>query len=128
MSPTGSVLGLWRRWREQRRVQQRAEALVRQTLSAAEYAQLGRDGFLQVASRRRPGRVYRIPAGGVSPVASLEPDGRVVYLCLQPADGVPGEELVLVHKLLLEADEDDYRRRANRVGRAMGRGIGRRLL
>jgi hypothetical protein len=119
--------GLWRRWTAQREVRRRARALVRQVLSEREYAELRREGFVQVASRAHPGRTYRIPAGG-SPVAALEPDGRVVYLCLQPAEPIPREEIVVVQKLLLEGAEDEYWRRANRVGRALGRGFGRRLL
>jgi hypothetical protein len=118
---------LWRRWTARREVKRRAQALVRQVLSEREYAELRREGFLQVASQAHPGRTYRIPAGG-SPVAALEPDGRVVYLCLQPAEPIPREEIVVVQKLLLEGAEEEYWRRANRVGRALGRGFGRRLL
>jgi hypothetical protein len=117
----------WRRWTARRQVRRRAQALVRRVLSEREYAELRREGFLQVASQAHPGRTYRIPAGG-SPVAALEPDGQVVYLCLQPAEPIPREELVIVQKLLLEGAEDEYWRRANRVGRALGRGFGRRLL
>jgi hypothetical protein len=105
----------------------RAEALVRRVLSDAERAQLRRDGFLEIRSGLVAGRRYRIPRRG-SPVASLEPDGRVVYLCLQPSTPVAESELIVVHKLLLEGAEADYWQRANRVGRAMGRGFGRRLL
>ena len=108
-------------------MRRRADALVEGVLSPDELAQLRRDGFLEVRSRSRPGRTYRIPSGG-SPVAALEPDGRVVYLCLQPAEPIPRQELVVVQKLLLEGAEDDYWRRANRVGRALGGGFGRRLL
>ena len=117
----------WRRRLAERRARRHAEDLVRQVLSDGEYAQLRREGFLEVRSRRVPGRAYRIPAGG-SPVAALEPDGRLVYLCLQPALPVPPQELVLIQKLLLEGDEDAFWQRANRVGRALGRGFGRRLL
>jgi hypothetical protein len=117
----------WRRRLAERRARRQAEDLVRHVLSDAEYAQLRREGFIEVRSRRVPGRGYRIPAGG-SPVAALEPDGRLVYLCLQPALPVPPQELVLIQKLLLEGDEDEFWQRANRVGRALGRGFGRRLL
>jgi hypothetical protein len=96
-------------------------------LSDAEYAELRKQGFVEVASQLVGGRKYRIPANG-SPVAVLEPNGRVVYLCLQPESPIPRKELVVVHKLLLEADEAGYWQRANRVGRAMGRGFGRCLL
>jgi hypothetical protein len=110
-----------------RRAAQHADALVRRLLSDAEQAELRTQGFFEVASQMVPGRKYRIPAGS-APVASLEPDGRVVYLCLQPACPLPRKELVVVHKLLLEADEAGYWQHANRVGRAMGRGFGRSLL
>jgi hypothetical protein len=96
-------------------------------LSESERAQLQRDGFLEVPSASVAGRRYRIPRRG-APVAVLEPDGRIVYLCLQPEAPIAEQELVVVHKLLLEGAEDDYWRRANRVGRAMGGGMGRRLL
>lgn len=92
-----------------------------------EQAQLQRDGFLEVTSRLVTGRKYRIPRGG-SPVAVLEPDGRVLYLCLQPETHVPRAELVVLHKLMLEGAEAEYWQQANRVGRAMGRGFGRPLL
>jgi len=118
------ILGWFRRRRTAAR---RAETLLRRCLSEAERAQLRRDGFLEMKSPNVPGRRYRIPRSG-SPVAVLEPSGGVVYLCLQPETPVASEELVLVHKLLLEGAEDEYWQRANRVGRAMGRGIGRRLL
>ena len=111
-------------WLARRRA---ADVIVRRVLSDQERAQLRRNGFFEVRSGLVPGRTYRIPRRG-SPVASLEPDGRVVYLCLQPATPVAEQELVVVHKLLLEGAEADYWRRANRVGRAMGRGFGRRLL
>ncbi len=100
---------------------------MRRVLSEAEVAQLQREGFLEIKSRQVPGRKYRVPRGG-SPVAVLEPDGRLVYLCLQPETPVAREELVVLHKLMLEGAEAEYWQRANRVGRAMGRGIGRRLL
>ena len=100
--------------------------MVAGVLTEAECLQLRRHGYIEVQSRLVPGRRYRVPRGG-APVASLEPDGRVVYLCLQPAKSVPRNELVVLHKLLLEAAEAEYWQRANRVGRAMGRGFGRRL-
>ena len=105
----------------------RATALARRLLSDEEQAQLRREGFLEVRSQEVSGRTYRIPRRG-SPVAVLEPDGHVKYLCLQPETPVAEPELVVVHKLLLECAERDYWQKANRVGRPMGRGMGRRLL
>jgi hypothetical protein len=114
-------------WLQRRRVARRAEALLQRLLSDDERGQMQRDGFLEVRSPSVVGRRYRIPRRG-APVAVLEPDGRIQYLCLQPATPVAQQELVVVHKLLLEGAEDEYWRRANRVGRIMGRGMGRRLL
>ncbi|HEY2593399.1 MAG TPA: hypothetical protein VGK33_05840 [Chloroflexota bacterium] len=113
--------------RRKRTANRQAEALVRHVLSQDEQAQLRRDGFLEVPSQEVSGRTYRIPRRG-SPVAVLEPDGHVKYLCLQPETPVAGPELMVVHKLMLEGAEGDYWEKANRVGRPMGRGFGRRLL
>ncbi len=117
----------WRRWTRHREVERRVRAMVRRVLSDQEYASLRQQGFFEIPSRLRPGRTYRVPTGG-SPVAVLEPDGRVVYLCLQPSDAIPRREQVVIHKLLLEGAEAEYWQQANRVGRAMGRGFGRHLL
>jgi hypothetical protein len=68
-----NLLAAWRRRRETSR---RADALVKRVLSDEERAQMRRLGFLEVHSRLVSGRRYRIPPGG-SPVAVLEPDGRV---------------------------------------------------
>jgi hypothetical protein len=114
-------------WLKQRQASRRADAVVRSILSEAERLQLRQTGFLEVRSRLVPGRKYRIPASG-SPVATLEPNGRVIYLCLQPESEIPRGELVVLHKLMLEGAEAEYWQQANRVGRAMGRGPGRRLL
>ena len=114
-------------WLRERAAARRADALVRRMLSDDERLSLRRTGFLEMPSRLVRGRKYRIPVGA-SPVAVLEPDGRVVYLCLQPESAVPRSELVVIHELLLEAAEAEYWQRANRVGRPMGRGFGRRLL
>jgi hypothetical protein len=118
---------LWSRYRRRRTAARRAEAMVQRVLSGQQYAELRQHGFFKIASRLTPGRVYCVPRGG-SPVAVLEPNGRVLYLCLQPAEPIPTRELVVIDKLLLEADEASYWQRANRVGRPMGRGFGRRLL
>jgi hypothetical protein len=113
--------------RRQHIANRRAEELARRLLSPSEWLQLRREGFLEVRSQAVTGRTYRIPRRG-SPVAVLEPDGRVKYLCLLPETPVADPELVVVHKLLLEGAERDYWEKANRVGRPMGRGLGRRLL
>src|SRR5690349_18954968 len=43
--------------------QERAEAILRELLTAQEYEQLGRFQYLVVPSGTRPGRTYRVPRG-----------------------------------------------------------------
>jgi hypothetical protein len=97
-----------------RHADRRAEALLRDVLTPVELGQLSQSGYVDVPSRTTSGRVYRVPAShGL--VAVLD-DGHVTHrLCLMPLRAVPAREYILVHKLLLEGDEDEYWRRANQV-------------
>ena len=54
------LAGVGRRsdWRE---AQERAEQLLRDLLKEDEYRQLNRRGYLEVPSRTRPRRIYRVP-------------------------------------------------------------------
>jgi hypothetical protein len=94
---------------------ERAEALLLRHLSPDELGHLDRFGSLQVPSRLHEGRVYAIPTYG--PVTVLEDGVVIMRLCIQPRDELPGRESVLVHKLHIEAGEEDYLRRANLVWR-----------
>jgi hypothetical protein len=96
------------------RAEQRAEELVRTMLSPAELDQLNQTRYLDVPSRTHAGRLYRIPAyDGL--MAVMQDGTMVMRVCIRPAQTLPGREHVLAHKLLLEADESDYLRRANVV-------------
>jgi hypothetical protein len=107
----------WRRRRNlglaQRQAQDRAEALLRDILTAEEYAQLREHGYLEVRSRSRPTRMYRIPRGPVQ-VTVHERGVAVELLCVTPVDWLPPSDVVLTHKLMIEGDEQEYLRRANR--------------
>jgi hypothetical protein len=105
-------------WLRQRRwwpvpAQQRAESLLRELLTEAEWRQLCSAGFLDVRSPSRPERTYRIPRGP-DQVLVLE-RGRVTErLCVQPMElGLPEADIVVTHKLLIQADEETYLRTAN---------------
>ncbi|HEV2457453.1 MAG TPA: hypothetical protein VGS80_03745, partial [Ktedonobacterales bacterium] len=93
-----------------------AEAHAREVLSAllteVEYQQLSAQGYIEVQSRSRAERTYRIPASG-GQVLMLESGKEVLRLCLQPTTMLPRGDVVLTHKLLLEADEEQYLRTAN---------------
>lgn len=101
--------------------ERRAETLLRDMLSQEEYRRLLTTGFLEIPSPTRPDRVYRIPRGPGQVL--VEEHGRVLErLCLQPeVAGLPEADVVLMHKLLIEADEDRYLATANHFPRSLWR-------
>jgi hypothetical protein len=101
--------------------ERRARALLREMLSDAEYEQWKRCGYVEVRSPTRAHRVYRIPGTG-GRVRVYERGVTAMELCLQPIDPLPPSDLVLLHKLLIESDEQDYLATANQfaVGRVFG--------
>jgi len=101
--------------------ERRAETLLRDMLSQEEYRRLLTTGFLEIPSTTRPDRVYRIPRGPGQVL--VEEHGRVLErLCLQPeVAGLPEADVVLMHKLLIEADEDRYLATANHFPRSLWR-------
>jgi hypothetical protein len=100
-----------------RQATQRAEALLRTHLSEHDFSLLQRSGILQVASPNHAGRVYEIRANGGR--VSVRSNGAPEFdLCVRTRDPLPGREDVLAHKLMIEAAEDEYLRRANVVWRS----------
>jgi hypothetical protein len=90
----------------------RARALLRELLDEHEYQQLTRLGYLDVASPRYDQRIYRIPvAGGL--VRVYERGTATMELCLQPAEPLPDNDVVALHKLMIEGNEEEYLARAN---------------
>ena len=104
--------GLARRtdWRE---AQERAEALLRDLLTEEQYRQLGRRGYLEVSSPSRPRRVYRVPRHQ-GQVKVYEDGVAIMALCVQPIEPVPDGDVVVMHKLMIEGNEEEYLRIANR--------------
>jgi hypothetical protein len=92
----------------------RAAALLREVLSDREHQQLLEVGFLTVPSYRVPGRVYRVPArpGWVD---VYEADRLAMRVCVEPVEQLPQADVVLMHKLMIEGNEQDYLRTANIV-------------
>lgn len=90
----------------------RAKALLREMLSENQYQQLVKFGYLEVASPGYDSRVYRIPGSG-GLVKVYERGCAVMELCLQPAEPLPDGDVVVMHKLMIEANEQEYLQRAN---------------
>ncbi len=92
--------------------EKRAEELLSELLSEDERQQMARFGYLPVPSPSTANRVYRIPAR-TGWVEVYEGDGLAMKLCALPSEGLPSGDVVLMHKLMIEADEQEYLRRAN---------------
>lgn len=92
---------------------QRAEALLAEILGDGEYRELERLGYLEVRSPSRPGRVYRVPRSR-DQVRVYESGRATMRLCVGPVERVPDADVVLMHKLMIEGDEQQYLRIANR--------------
>ena len=97
-----------------------AETLLHASLTPSEYRQLSVNSYLDVPSPSREGRFYRIPRGP-GQVLVYE-DGHVCErLCVQPVENLPEADVILAHKLLIEADESTYLQTANHFPRSIWR-------
>ena len=95
----------------------RAWALLYDLLDERERTQLTMHGYLQINSPTRPVRSYRIPADG-SRVLLYERGRPVCELCVGPVEPLPAGDVILLHKLMIEADERTYLARANLLPRS----------
>ena len=99
------------KWSEANR---RANELLRSVLTREQYRQLMRQGYLDIPSPRDPECIYRVPRSqGL--VGVIEHGRRKANLCLQPLEMVPDADIVVMHKLMIEADEETYLQTANKL-------------
>ncbi len=94
------------------KAEKRAQELLQEKLTFEEWQQLHELGYLEVRSGLIFGRTYRIPLrrGQVS----VFQDGRFIgSLCIQPMTWVPDADVILMHKLMLEGNEESYLHTAN---------------
>ena len=89
-----------------------AWALLDELLPEGEKRQLRRQGYLKVTSPTIEGREYRIPRRP-GKVDVFESGKLVMRLCVEPAGRLPSADIVLMHKILIEADERGYLETAN---------------
>ena len=71
-------------------------------------------GYLEVTSPSRANRVYRIPST-VGMVTVYEHGRAIMRLCLQPTEPLPRADIVVMDKLLIEANEQEYLHKANQL-------------
>jgi hypothetical protein len=93
--------------------ERRAADLLRDLLTPEQLHQLLWQGYLEIPSPTEPQRVYHVPrAKGYVQVIE---DGRTtMQLCLLPVERLPDADIVVLHKLLIEANEEFYLQKANK--------------
>jgi hypothetical protein len=105
------LLDYYLKWSKANR---RANELLRSVLTREQYRHLVRHGYLDIPSPRDPGCVYRVPRSqGL--VGVIERGKRKASLCLQSVEWVPDADVVVMHKLMIEADEETYLQTANKL-------------
>lgn len=95
------------------RAERRAAGLLRDTLTPEQCRQLVWRGYLEVPSPTEPQRVYRVPRTK-GYVQVIENGRAIMRLCLQPIECLPDADLVVLHKLMIEANEEMYLQKANK--------------
>lgn len=95
------------------RAERRATDLLRDTLTAEQFRQLIWRGYVEIPSPTEPQRMYRVPKnqGYVQVIDNGRPTMR---LCLQPVESLPDADIVVLHKLMIEANEETYLQKANK--------------
>ncbi len=106
----GCSLYSYLKWSEDDR---RANELLRSVLTCEQYSQLMLNGYLDIPSPRDPECVYRVPRGH-EPVKVIERGRLKESLCLQPLEWLPVDDHLVMHKLMIETDEETYLQTANK--------------
>jgi hypothetical protein len=92
--------------------QERSLALLKEVLEEHEYEQLTRRGYLDISSPSNSQRIYRIRRN--AGLVSLFEQGRAIReLCVQPTEPLPNDDVVVMHKLMIQGNEQEYLARAN---------------
>ena len=112
----GQMIGGYCKWLE---VHRRADELLRTVLSQEQHSQLMWQGYVDIKSPRDQARIYRVPRE-FGRVEVIEQGRRTASLCLQPLEYIPGADIVVMHKLMIGADEETYLQTANRFPPSLG--------
>ena len=93
--------------------ERRAAGLLRDILTPEQVRQLLWQGYLEIPSPTEPRRVYRVPRSK-GYVQVIENGRAIMRLCLQPVESLPDADVVVLHKLMIEANEETYLQKANK--------------
>lgn len=86
---------------------------MKEVLSPQEMRQLFWRGYVDIPSTLAPQRVYRVPRS--NGYVQVRENGRTIMgLCLQPVERLPQADVVILHKLMIEAQEEFYLQTANK--------------
>lgn len=96
------------------RAERRAASLLRDMLTPEQCRQLLWHGYLEVPSPSSAGRVYRVPRAQGGFVQVIEDGKAVMRLCVQPVEHLPDADVIVLHKLMIEANEEHYLEKANK--------------
>lgn len=89
----------------------KAESLLRDSLTDEQFATYQRRGYVEVPSPRHAGRTYRVD--GWRPVTVFEDGQFAGAVCIRPREFMPGPDVVLARKLLIEGAEDEFLKTGN---------------
>jgi hypothetical protein len=95
------------------RAERQAADLLRDTLTPEQFHQLTWRGYIEIPSPTEPHRVYRVPRSK-GYVQVIENGRAVMRLCLQPVECLPDADVVVLHKLMIEGNEETYLQKANK--------------
>lgn len=97
--------------REQDAAWRRAESLLRDSLTDDQFAMYSDRGYVEVHSRIDPERTYRVD--GWRPVAVYEHGQFMGAVCIRPREHIPGPDILLARKLMIEGAEREFLRAGN---------------
>ena len=84
----------------------RAEQLLRDSLTPEQHAAYRARGYVEVQSRLHPGRIYRVD--GWRPVAVYDGGQFVGAVCIRAREALPGPDVLLARKLMIEGAEAEF--------------------
>ncbi len=95
------------------RAERRAVSLLKDMLTPEQCRQLLWHGYLEIPSPSAAGRIYRVPRARGGFVQVIENGNAVMRLCVQPVERLPDADVIVLHKLMIEANEEHYLQKAN---------------